>query len=373
MKCKVLFFFLIALLLFHSTFALDVQGLKLSPITFEPGKTIINHYIITGTNKPVVAELSGSLIEYVQITEIVNNEFDLIIKVPEKLPEPGTYWFSMHVKETDENAAAGIGSLLSITLRFQVEVPPHGKKISISFSVPDINEDQPMNFVISVQSRGLENIDSLQGQITVYDLLNNSVGTVNTAEKSLTALSSGELTAVFETKNLLPANYWAEAIVFYDGEQMSTSDTFKIGNLDLILVNYTQVLEHGFAEFKALIENNWGNPLETVYAQLFINGTEFLHTPTISLAPWQRGELKGIIKTNLNPGEYDAVLKLFFDKESKEEPIKIIISDVEQKKPEDSSRSEQKIIILALISILTVATIAVWFWSRKRGNNSGRI
>src|SRR3989344_9046662 len=122
----VILFFVLA----SSAYGLALRGNHLSPIIFEPGKKIVNHYTIDGTDKEVTISLGGDLLEYVQVTEIVNNQFDLIIEVPETLPEPGSYSFSLHVTETGGSDEAGIGSLVSVNLLFLVEVPPHGKAIS---------------------------------------------------------------------------------------------------------------------------------------------------------------------------------------------------------------------------------------------------
>src|SRR3989344_8798546 len=131
---------LIFCVLASSAFSLSLRGDHLSPIIFEPGKKIVNHYTIEGTDKEVKVSLGGEMIQYVRVTEVVNNQFDLIIEVPEILPEPGSYSFSLHVTETGGSEESGVGSLLSVNLQFLVEVPPHGKVISISFDIPDVNE-----------------------------------------------------------------------------------------------------------------------------------------------------------------------------------------------------------------------------------------
>src|SRR3989344_148914 len=297
-KNNITLFVVLVFLLLPSVHALALRGNHLSPIIFEPGKKIVNHYTIDGSDKEVTISLGGDLLEYVQVTEIVNNQFDLIIEVPETLPEPGSYSFSLHVTETGGSDEAGIGSLVSVNLLFLVEVPPHGKAISISFDVPDINEHKPIPFSVAVASKGLEDIASLKGSITVYDLKNKSLASLTLKERPLPALGSASLSANLPPDKLSAGKYWAEAVVQYDGEEKTARDAFKIGNLDLLLVNYSSNLEVDFGEFWAIVENNWGNPIQTVYATVSINGTELLTTPTISLGPWQRGELEGILRTD---------------------------------------------------------------------------
>lgn len=350
-----------------SVLAINLQGQKLSPILFQPGAKIINHYIITNTEGEVKVNLAGDLIEYIHTTAVVDNQFDLIIEPPQTLPEPGTYWFMLQVSEVGE-AGAMIDSLLSVNLRFKIEVPPHGKSLSISFNAPNINENQPIIFTTSLISKGLKNIESIQEEIIVYDAENKSIGVMETTTESLKALDSKQIVIEFETKGLPPANYWAEAIVTYDGEEKRLTDTFKIGDLNLNLKNYTSELERGFSEFIAVIENNWGNPINEIYGKLFINETEFLHTPTISLAPWQEGELKGIIKTELDSGEYEAKLILFFEGKSKEELLKIKIIEISQ--PDNNNKKIKEQYFVPILIILVIITITLWVIFKKEEENN---
>ena len=320
---KIVMMLILFAVLASSTYGLALRGNHLSPIIFEPGKKIVNHYTIDGTDKQVVINLGGDLLEYVTVTEIVNNQFDLIIEVPETLPEPGSYSFSLHAVEMGN--PEGIGSLVSVNLIFLVEVPPHGKAISVSFDVPDINEHKPIPFSIAVASKGLEDINSLKIYIEVYDLKNNSVASLTLKERPLSALGTASLSANLPADKLSAGRYWAEALVQYDGEEKKIQDTFKIGNLDLNLVNYSSNLEVEFGEFWAEVENNWGNPIQTISAKIYINGTELLTTPTISLGPWQSGKLEGILQTDFLPGKYKGEIQLSYDSSSKTEEVMFTI------------------------------------------------
>ena len=358
----VILFFLI---LESSAYGLSLHGNHLSPIIFEPGKKIVNHYTIDGTDKEVKLSIGGDLIEYVKVTEVVDNQFDLIIEVPETLPEPGTYWFSLQASEINNEEESSISSVLSVNLRFLVEVPPHGKAISISFEVPDVNEHQPIPFSVNIVSKGLENITRLRSHITVYDLQNNSVASLNLKEKPLPALSSTSLSASLPADKLLPAKYWAEAIVNYDGEEKMAQDNFKIGNLDLLLINYSSQLEQEFGDFWAIVENNWGNPIKTVYATVSINGTELLTTPTVYLGPWQRDQLKGILRTDFAPGKYNGTIQLFYDDLSKTENVTFTIF-----KPAQEQETSAVTLAVVGISLFVIVFIAVFLLIQKRNKRN---
>lgn len=360
--CLVIFF-----LFASSAYGLSLRGDHLSPIIFEPGKKMVNHYTIDGTDKEVKVSLGGDLLEYVTVTEVVNNQFDLLIEVPEILPEPGTYWFDLHASEVNnEDGSGGVGSLLSVSLRFLVEVPPHGKAISISFDVPDLNEHQKIPFSVDVVSKGLEDIASLKGSITVYDLKNKTVASLVLKGKPLPALASTSLSAALPADELPPAKYWAEAIVDYDGEKKLAQDTFKIGNLDLLLVNYSSQLEQGFGEFHALVENNWGNPIQIAYATVSINDTELLTSSIISLGPWQKGELRGILRTDFIPGNYSGTIQLFYDGLSKTENVVFTIFEPSKEMKEISAATAA---IIVVISLLAIVGLIIGFLLIKKQRN----
>ena len=361
---KAVFLLVLIFVLVPSVCSLSLVGNHLSPIIFEPGKQIVNHYFIDGTDQEVKVTLSGDLLDYVNITSVVDNQFDLMITVPEILPEPGTYWFSLQANEIEKEDGSSIGSLLSVSLRFLVEVPPHGKAISLSFDVPDINEHQPIPFSVNIVSKGLENVNSLKGTIIIYDLHNRSVASLPLKEKSLPALASTSLSTSLPPDKLSAGKYWAEAVVNYDGEEKIAQDTFKIGNLDLILVNYTSQLEQDFGEFHAQVENNWGNPIQIAYAIVSINGTELLTTPTISLGPWQKGELKGILRTDFASGNYSGTIQLFYDDLSKTEDVIFTIFEPLKETP---GKSVTTILIIAgILSLIVVGSIIVFLLIQKR-------
>ena len=117
------------LFLVHAVHALELNGLKLSPIIYEPGKKIINTYTIAGTDKAVEVGLGGELLEYVHLTPVRQNQFDLIIEFPSGYIPSGSYGFSLHVKELPEEDSSGVGSLLSVTKVFEVTVYAYDKFI----------------------------------------------------------------------------------------------------------------------------------------------------------------------------------------------------------------------------------------------------
>src|SRR3989338_166754 len=234
-----LFIFTLSIFLFGfislslpSALGLGLSGVKISPITYVPGQTITNHYSITETSLPTEVSLSTApeISTFIRTTEVKNNEFDLIIEFPETLTmEPGIYSFGLSVNEVPPSDYVGVGSYVSISKRFEMNVYSYQKYLSASFEAPSVNEANPVPFQINVQSQSYADIDNIKGQITVYDNKNQELAEIITPEISLESLTSQIVTAQWNTTGLLPGDYWAKAVVFYDGKSITLNDTFKIG------------------------------------------------------------------------------------------------------------------------------------------------
>lgn len=347
--------------------ALSLHGQQLSPITYLPGETIVNHYSISDTIYPVEVTLGGGeLLDYISVSEIANNEFDLIISFPEKLIGPGEHSFSLTVSEKADEMM-GISSLLSVTKAFRLIAYSREKEVAVSFSAADVNQGTPVKLELGVASQTYSDIDSVKAVIFVYDKSNHSIGELATEEKSLPALKSASFLAFFNTTNLPYDDYHARAIITYDGQEKEATANFKIGEMDVIMENYTRELTPGFSEFAITVANNWGNELNNVYAKLFVNGQELLQTPSISLPAWGKGVLGGIIKVDLSPGIYPGVAQIFFEGESKEEQITLTVLEP-PREPEERQAAVVVPYLIFLIALVVVVGVFITIVLSRRKN-----
>lgn len=364
--------FAVILFVLPAATSVGLSGMKLSPIIYEPGKIIVNHYMILGTNLETSVYLEGGLSEYVTLSEVSGNEFDMTIQFPNEYLPQGSYTFSMGVSEVPPADAdsGGINSLTSVSKTFFVEVYSMEKDIIASLEAPSVNVGKPVIFKLNVESKTYSDIDAITGEITILNKQNESLGKVFTKEKPLKALSSETLSAIFDTTGLLPGEYLAKAVVFYDGKQKEVSSTFKIGNMDVIIKNYTSLFRPGFNEFNIVVINNWGDSLRNVYVKLFVNGQELLQTPSLNLAPWQEGELKSILKIDLEPGIYEGLIQVFFEGEMKEEKVKIsVFVPLMEQVPgisEDGNNEYLFVVLMSIIFIIVFVLIILAVFATKR-------
>ncbi|MDP3640504.1 MAG: hypothetical protein Q8R53_04890 [Nanoarchaeota archaeon] len=366
-RSRVFIIVVLFLLCLPSLLAIGLSGRPLGTIAFQPGKTITNHYTVLGVSGPVALAVDSGPFSNISVSELMDNEFDLSINFPQNERVPtGQYSFALSVRELVGGATEGIGSLTAVSKVFQVEVYSYEKEIAAELIAPSVNEGTPINFKVSVESRSYQDIDAISSEITVFDKENHSIGKLTIDEQPLPSLSSIMLRAPpFPTTGLEANEYQARAVVFYDGKELHLNGTFKIGAIDIALLNYSQVLEQGFNEFFIEVESRWGDVLKNVYAKVFLNDEEILQTPSFSLNPWEKGVLKSIAKVDLLPGSYVGKIQLFFEGEMKEVPITVLVQEATA--PE-RPKFPVLLITTLVLSALLVIVLVIFILQMKRRN-----
>jgi hypothetical protein len=371
MTKKRLTLIVLLIVLAPAVLSLGLNGAKLSPITFRPGSLIINHYSYDGTNLPVNITVSPGPFRDISVANLHGNEFDLVINFPEDERVPsGSHTFSLSVSEAPDRNSGGIGSTVTVSKVFTVNVFSYGKEMLVSLSAPNVNEGSNVTLSLSASSVGYTNIESVRGIINVFDSTGNELAELLTEERALPALEGTTFYKTFESDKLPPNDYFARATVFYDGTQALANASFIIGNMDIIITNHTDQIEQGFSEFIVNVKSNWGNELKNVYAKVSISEEELLHTSSINLAPWEEGTLNGIMRVDMDPGLHRGVLQVFFEGESKEMPITIKIikgEEVEAVEIETNVPSANVFLVIGIISLLIVVIIISYLLFTKRG------
>ncbi len=370
---KAAFFLTLTLVLFNLLFvdsveALSLNGQLISPIIYEPGKNITNHYIIADTNLPINISLSGSLLEYISLANVGTDDFDLQINFPQEYISPGTYWFAVTVREKSPEDVA-MGAVVSVTRRFRVEVYAYEKEIETSLSALNVNEGSVLPFTLQVVSKGYQDIAEVKAILDLFDVNNHKIGSLYTESRPLKALATETFIIPHDTRGLPPGNYWAEAVVQYDEKSKKVNTSFKIGNANVTLLHYPRVLQQGFQDFILNVSNNWGNPLNDVYAKVALNGQEILQTPSILLNPWEEGMLRGIVKIDLPPGNYTGLISLFFENERSDFPVTMEVLIPASPSPPLPKRDYLLLgSILLLVIIGVIALLYFMLQQKKRGD-----
>jgi len=367
---KIYFLIIVALLivsLSNSSEALSLSGKSISPIAYVPGASLTNHYVISGTDAPVTITADNTTFSSIKVIQTSPYEFDLLIDFPkEKYIAPGSYNFGVTVTEAGE-APTGVSSRVSVSKSFTVNVYSYTKKIEALLDAPSINQHEQMTFNLYVKSLGYPDIENVHGQIIVYNSSRQELVRVDTESKALPGLGSISFNSLLDTRSWPANNYFAEATVNYDGNIETANTSFLIGQEDISVRNYTRELRRGFSEFTATVRNEWGQPLQNVYATLTINDLEITQTPTIVLDPWSEGNLKNLVRIDFPPDTYDGTLMLYYNDKKKAFPINVrILPSTEEMSQGADARRMAGLLWKVSIVVLAIALLALFLWVFKK-------
>lgn len=314
MKVKKSPVFAFIALLFIIFLSVQVVSIGVAPgkveINFVPGQSYEGSFDFSFMTRNPAAELEvsveGDLSEYVEVNKnrLTGSEtVKVFVKLPTYIEKPGPHRILIGAAEAppEDNGRGGFGISVSTKINavIQVNVPYPGKYGEIGeFEVKDANTREPLFYILRIYSRGNEQIIT-SSRIEIYDSKNKSVKTFNIGIDKILPADFVEINSKLDSGDLMAGNYKAVAIVSYDGKEVSREDNFKLGELRVKIVNYTRMLEKNkINPFEIEVESLWNDPIENLYAEVFVEGTDisFL-TPTIELMPWQKEKLRGYFDT----------------------------------------------------------------------------
>ena len=324
-------FFILASLLPRIEAALGVSPGKVD-INYQPGveKKII-FKILSDSNRKLEIFSEGEYTEYLKFdkTELSGaGQFEATFRMPENIEKPGKHQIIVGVRqkvdeELSPTGGATIGTSITIKAPIYIHVPFPGKYAEASLSSGDVNSGEPITFTLQIDNLGKEDI-STQPQIEIYSLQssgNNLTEILLFKPRQIKSQETIRLKKILNTSNYSPGLYKGIAIVDYGPETAKAESQFKLGNLLVKVISYTDtIIIGGMRNFKIWIESNWNNIAENVYADVsFLNNsqkeevlTTFRTSPT-TLLPWGKADLSGFFdSSNFSAGSYRANMSLVY-------------------------------------------------------------
>jgi hypothetical protein len=309
-------------------------------IIYRPGHEQVLPYYALNYNYDFEPYVSGPAAKYMTIEQVADSslgldQFNVKIKFPDSIElDPGLYENHVGVREVGRPGGM-VSALTAVQTKLRVEVLSSEKAITAEFDAPDANEKSKMTFRVDVRSATYQYISLVTAKITIYDLENNTLATIDTGKTGLESGESKTLDAVWDNSELKPGNYRAEALVIYDGKTLLLEDKFKIGTLMIRINDYTDTFAaYQINEFKVDVENVWNNPVNNIYAELFVEGEKVLKTATINLNPWEKGKITSYWNVTHDPGEYNAKIVLYYADTHSEKNIKVKVRQDIKLRPE---------------------------------------
>lgn len=366
-------FLIINLLVFFLSGSILISGISVSPGKIEMG------FVPNAVYEDVAKFGAGERTTHLEIStggnfEIQVDKEELFCDVepcmvnykvimPESFEKPGKQVGYIQAREVFEEERPGfIKVVLQIKMPVHIFVPYPGKYLELqSFTATNKEAGAEIPFKATLTSKGDEVIKSVRGLILVYDRNNNQIGRLNTANvKDIQPGETFNLFADWDSGDYEKGRYHADITVNYDGFEINETTNFKLGGLDVELINYTkEVLIGGIKPFDVSVESIWSESIPNMKAGVAVLNdkskeiTSF-ETITKKLLPWRTATLKGFLDTSmLNLSNYTLNITLFFENLTKSYEAKVSI--VEPEVPE-----EEKASWLSNIShIFTIKTLLI--------------
>ena len=320
-------------LIMVSLIMLSVSGLRISPprvvLIFEPNMVYEGGVCFVPEGNPhIELDVVGDLVEYITLEKtemIITGESGCVgytLRLPESLDRPGMHQALIRGAEVPPEAARDfIVARVRMNHQLRVLVPYPGKYLEInSFQATNAEAGETIFFEAHVTSKGEETINFAKGTIMVFDRDKKQIGSVTTNTLSnLKNEDKGILRAQWNSGNYEKGNYEALLVIDYDGLKTNASARFKLGGLDVELINYTrEVYLGGIKPFYVIIESIWSEEIPVAYANINVIGNESksltsFDTLTKSIPAWGDVLLQGYVDTDaLGLGSYNATITLFF-------------------------------------------------------------
>jgi len=347
-----------------------VLSLGISPgkqsVDFSPNLELEYTFrVLTGPTQEVELYALGDLAEFVEFDKkgfVGGGNFNVKIKLPSQIEKPGDHILLIGVREKVDDEG-DIGGSVAVQSPIVISVPYPGKYAEISFDVSNVNVGEEINLEVYVESKGKEPIDT-STTVEVYDFEGKKIKNLNLGSFVI----NNQESYVFEGNTNIdnPGSYKAIAIVNYQAGIARAESNFRVGYLFVNITSYTsKVIKKGIQPFIIGIENLWNDPLDNVFAEVYIskngeNVTDFL-TPSSSLFKWEKKSLIGYLDTEkLDIGEYDSKIVLKYGNLTDVDDLTIVEGKLKVVKEKN-----YLIYILVFVAALIIL-IFIYFKFRKK-------
>ena len=329
-------------------------------INFEPGYKFLVNFNVLGVSPEQKIEIytKGDFAEYATLSKnetIGRGGFTVYVTLPNEAKKVGKNFLFIGIMEKKDDKG-GIGVRVGVEALIVIHVPYPGKYAEISLLGGNVNEGEPINFVVEINNLGTENF-SASPLIEIYSG-NEKIKTLTSENRLLQTKTKETFEIPLETKGMKPGIYNATALLDYEGGIAKAEQEFKIGGLFVNITNHTSTFKKGkINKFFINIESQWNSRIDYVYAAVNItnltSSIDYFKTPSASIEPWNKVVLEGFFNAeNAKSDNYLANITLFY--EGKETSIVGRISAEEE-------GGISIVLIIVAAAILIVIIIAIVF------------
>ncbi len=331
-------------------------------IDFKPGlKQVFNFNFITEADKKLEIYVEGDLSKYAKLsTDYLEGggNVKVLLQFPKEVEKPGLHKIIVGAKQLIEEGE-GVGAAINIRAIIKVRVPYPGKYLDLDFSASSANAGDPIDFKLKIYSRGKESV-AANSYIEIYDSDNKKADTLYLGTNLIEPAKSIEISEKWDTKGFAPGKYRATAIAEYDGNEAKKEEVFRIGELYVDIINYTEEFERDkINKMEIYLESFWNDPIKDVFANVSIPeyGISFL-TPSTNLKGFGRAVLTGHFDTTpIKERKFKAKITLNYEGGKTEKTVNLRFK-----------REPGYILIYAPVigAVIAIAFAFAMLWIKKR-------
>ncbi len=367
---KTFFFIILYLFLVSSVLSVGIRRFMydVPRYEFKPGLEATISYELLNPTRNTIVSLSGEFKDYINISKTYfelndpDKKFNVHIHLPDSpdnfTPGKNIQW--LLIKDDLSNLAQS-GMIVSAAARSPIVIyvpyPGYFCKIS-SYSLQNVNKNQNTTLNFELWNRGKKNITD--GYFT-FRIFKDNKDFFYKQEKNIfiESQTKKQFSVEVHSFDFTPGDYNASLEFFYNNKSVRHNSVFKIGELNINIVNYTKVLNNdSIQKFFLELQSDWNAPIKNVYANININNISASTSPT-TLSNFEKKKVYTHIEPFLPPGNYSASVVLFFaDKTIKKDlPITII-----HKSKKKSIFTTQTIIIALLVVVFLLFIISIFMF-----------
>ena len=280
-----------------------------------------------------------------------------------------------------EQAAAGgqIGATVAVASKLTLLIPYEGAYAESKLYVGKFTPGQRGNFVVEVKNKGDEDVTDAQVFLKVRRATTGKeVASLTSDTRRVAAGGLKHFSLPWEA-DVPPGNYKAAATTVYADESAEEEKTFRVGEAAVTVDDITvkDFSLGGIAKFDILLRNEWGGPLEGVYATIHVRDDDSSYasstTQSVDLKPLQAKRVNAYWDTeNVVPGKYEMDVTTFYKDKTTKKTIPITVKQDDIKtgatgQVTASEDGEDAAIYLLVVLVLVVLVTNILLFRKLKG------
>ncbi|MFP4524188.1 MAG: hypothetical protein ACLFO2_02650 [Candidatus Woesearchaeota archaeon] len=272
-----------------------------------------------------------------------------------------------------------IGATVTVASKLTLLIPYDGAYIESKLYIGKFAPGQRGNFVVEAENKGDEDVTDAQVFLKVRRAATGEEVASLSSDTRRVAAGGVKHFSIPWQADVTPGNYRVTATTVYADESFDEEKEFRVGEAAVMVDDITvkDFSLGGIAKFDILLRNEWGNPLEDVYATVQVRDDDSSYasstTQSVDLEPLQAKRVSAYWDTeNVAPGGYEMDVTTFYKDKTTEKTIPITIrqDDIETGATGQVTASEDgedAAIYLLVVLVLVVLVTNILLFRKLKG------